>query len=107
MRKLPKSVSIFGRKIPIRNIPGKKIIELYPEFTHPPQGLWDAGKREIIINSDLHLIDQKYTLYHEISHCINTFNGIELIISPDIIEILVQSNATLIEDILAQAKILK
>ncbi len=107
MKKIPKSVTIFGRKIPIKNIPGKKILELYPEFTHPPQGLWDAGERIIVINSDLHILDQKYTLFHEISHVVNTFNGIELVISPEIIEILVQSNATLIEDVLAQAHLLK
>jgi len=107
MKKLPKSVTIFGRKIPIKNIHSKKILELYPEFTHAPHGLWDAGLRHIVINSELHLQDQKYTLLHEISHVVNTFNGIELIINPEIIEILVQSNATLIEDVLSQAHILK
>lgn len=107
MKKLPKSVTVFGRKIPVHTLSSEEIKRLYPDFTNAPQGLWDAGSREIIINSDFHLKDQRYTLLHEISHAVNTFNGIDLIIHPDIIEILVQSNATLLEDVLEQAQILK
>jgi Zn-dependent peptidase ImmA (M78 family) len=107
MKKLPKSVLIFGRKIPIKNIPGKKIIELYPEFTQPPLGLWDSSKREIIINSDFPIEDQKYTLKHEMAHSSFTFTGIDLIIDPALQEIIVQTVATLIEDILNQAQTLK
>lgn len=107
MKKLPKSIMIYGRKIPILNISGKKILELYPEFTHPPQGLWDAGLRKIIINSDFHIQDQRYTLLHEISHAVFTFVGLDLILHPEIVEIIVQSQATLIEDVLSQSQVLK
>lgn len=107
MKKLPKHVIIFGRKIPVKNIPSESILQLYPEFTSAPQGLWDAGKREIVINSDFHIKDQRYTLFHEMSHCIMTFVGLDLIIHPEIMEIIVQSSATLTEDILNQSQILK
>jgi len=107
MKKLPKSVTIYGRKIPIINIPSEEILKLYPDFNQAPHGLWDSGKRVIVINSDLELLDQRYVLFHEMSHAVNTFNGVELIIGPELQEILVQSNATLIEDVLSQAHIFK
>jgi hypothetical protein len=107
MRKLPKSVTIFGRRIPIKNIPSKKIIELYPEFTQSPLGLWDSSKRIIIINSDFPIEDQRYTLFHELGHCVKTFVGLDLILDPSLQEVIVQSFGTLIEDILNQSHVLK
>ena len=107
MKKLPKSVTIFGRKIPVKNISSKNILKLYPDFNQAPQGLWDSGNRVIIINSDFPIADQKYTLYHEISHCVNTFVGLDLILDPSLQEIIVQSFATAIEDILKDSTNLK
>ncbi len=86
MKKLPKSVTVFGREIPIHNLSSDKIKELYPDFP---------------------LIDQAYTLKHEIGHSMMTFIGLDLIIDPSLQEVLVQSMATLMEDVLNQARSLK
>jgi Zn-dependent peptidase ImmA (M78 family) len=107
MKKIPNSVTIFGRKIPVKNISSKDILKLYPEFTHAPQGLWDSCNRFIVINKDFPLLDQTYTLNHEIAHCVMTFVGLDLVIDQNIQEIIVQSMATLIEDVLNQQKIFK
>lgn len=107
MRKLPKFVTVFGRKIPVICIPSAEIIKTFPEFTQAPHGLWDASNRKIYINSELELIDQHYTLKHEMGHSAMTFTGLDLIIPPEIQEIIVQTMATLLEDALNQGRNLK
>lgn len=107
MRKLPKIVSVFGRKIPVIQLSSEEIKKAYSEFNQAPQGLWDSCNRKIIINKDFPIEDQFYTLLHELGHSSFTFTGLDLIIDPSIQEILVQTVATLIEDVLAQSKALK
>lgn len=107
MKKLPKSVTVFGREIPIHNLSSDKIRELYPDFPQAPLGLWDSSRRVIIINKEFPLIDQAYTLKHEMGHAMMTFIGLDLIIDPSLQEVLVQSMATLMEDVLNQARSLK
>lgn len=107
MKKLPKKVTVFGREIPIHNLASDKIKELYPDYQQAPLGLWDSSRRVIIINKDFPLLDQHYTLFHEMGHAMMTFNGLDLIIDPALQEVLVQSMATLIEDVLAQSRSLK
>lgn len=107
MKKLPKSVMIFGRKIPVLTLSSEEIKKLYPDFTHAPQGLWDSCQRTIVINNEFPVQDQGYTLKHEIAHCVMTFVGLDLIIDPNVQEIIVQTMATLLEDVLKQANILK
>ena len=108
MKKLPKSVTVFGRIIPIHNLSSDKIKELYPDFQQAaPLGLWDSSRRVIIINKDFPVIDQAYTLKHEMGHAMMTFIGLDLIIDPSLQEVLVQSMATLMEDVLNQARSLK
>lgn len=104
---MPKSVVVFGRTIPVKYLSSKDIIKLYPNPNGAPSGLWDSTTRTIYINSDLPRPEQKYTLYHELGHACNTFTGMELILAPEIQEIMVQSYATLIEDILKQSAKLK
>ena len=107
MKNLPKSVKVFGRDIPIHNLSSDKIKELYPEFQQAPLGLWDSSRRIIIINKDFPVCDQHYTLFHEMGHSVMTFVGLDLIIDPALQEIIVQSMATLMEDVLKQARSLK
>jgi len=107
MKKLPKSVTVFGRDIPIQNLSSDKIIELYPDFPQAPLGLWDSSRRVIISNKDIPKIDQAKTLKHEMGHAMFTFIGLDLIIDPSLQEVLVQSIATLMEDVLNQARSLK
>ena len=107
MKKLPKNVSVLGRKIPVLNLTSQKILSLYQEFNQAPQGLWDSCKRVIVINSDFPIEDQFYTLKHELAHVVMTFTGLDLIIHPDIQEVIVQSMATLMEDMLAQSRLIK
>ena len=107
MKKLPKSITILGRTIPIKSLPSDKIKQLYPQFEHAPQGLWDSAERVIVINNQFPIKDQFYTLLHELHHSAFTVVGLDLIINPDLQEILVQTCASVAEDILNQAKGLK
>lgn len=107
MKKLPKFIFVFGRKIPIKSVNSKAMLKMYPDYHQAPQGLWDSCKREIVINKDFPIKDQFYTLSHELAHCAKTFVGLDLILDASIQEIIVQTMATLIEDILNQSSKLK
>jgi len=107
MKKLPKSITILGRIIPIKCLPGDKIKELYPQFEHTPQGLWDSADRVIVLNNQYPLKDQFYTLLHECFHSSFTTTGLDLILNADLQEILVQTCASVAEDLLSQQRTLK
>lgn len=107
MKKLPKSVTVFGRKIPVILLTSEEIKNQYPDFNQAPLGLWDSCYRKIVINKDFPIEDQKYTLKHEMAHSSFTFTGIDLIIDPVLQEIIVQTVATLMEDALNQSSSLK
>jgi Zn-dependent peptidase ImmA (M78 family) len=100
-KKLPKSVQVFGRKIPIKLVPKEEL----NSYIQGAEGIWDTYTRTIYINKEAPLIVQKYYIYHEMGHAIKTFTGLDQILNPELQEIIVQSYATLIEDILKQHKI--
>lgn len=107
MRKLPRIVTVFGRKLPIIQLSSEEIKKAYPDFQQAPQGLWDSCNRKIVINKDFPIEDQFYTLFHELAHASFTFSGVDLVIQPELQEVIVQTVATLTEDVLAQSKALK
>lgn len=102
---MPKYISVFGRKIPIKYVTSPEMLKLYPN----PQGiaamgLWAGDQRTIYINNEYSKREQRYTLFHEVGHSIFTFTGLELILPAEIQEVIVQTFATLLEDILDQAQ---
>lgn len=101
-KKLPSSVELMGRIIPIKLISKDELNTLI----QGAEGIWDTYTRTIYINKEAPLLIQKYYIYHEMGHAMSTLTGLDQVILPELQEIMVQSYATLIEDILKQHKIL-
>lgn len=94
-----KSVTVLGREIPIIYLSEEKMKEVYGG---PAFGIWEAIKRVIYIREDLPKKEQHYVIFHEMGHALNTFTGMELVMESSYQEIMVQSFATLMEDLLKQ-----
>lgn len=100
---MPKSVSVFGRKIPVKYLSAAEMLKLYPNPAGvAPMGLWSSPDRVIYICNEYPKNEQRYTLFHEIGHTVMTFTGLELILPAEMQEVIVQTFATLIEDIVNQ-----
>lgn len=92
---MPKYVTILGRKIPIKLATREQLDRIIPNA----EGIWDGYNQIIYIYKAAPKHIQKYCLYHEIGHALLTFTGIDQTINPELQEIIVQSYATLIDDI--------
>jgi Zn-dependent peptidase ImmA (M78 family) len=105
---MPKSVTLFGRKIPVKIVDAETMAKIWAEAggSGVPFGLWDCINRVIYLLKSLPRREKLYTLYHEMGHACLTFTGLDLILDGNIQELLVQSYATLIEDILKMRKTL-
>jgi len=95
---MPKHVTIFGRKIPIKLCSKEQLDMIFKDAA----GIWDPVTRTIYIDSSAPKKTQLYWLYHEMGHATKTFVGLDQILAPELQEIIVQSFATLIEDIVNQ-----
>jgi hypothetical protein len=102
---MPKSVVVFGRTIPIKYLSKEEIAAVYASSggSGSPIGLWDSSTRTIYLCKDYPESEQLYTLLHEMGHAAKTFTGLELILPAEIQELVVQTFATLGEDLLRQA----
>lgn len=103
MKTLPRKVTIMGREIPIKYISKTKLNDMIQNA----EGIWDSYDRCIYISKDAPRNIQLYYIYHEIGHALKNFTGLDQVIPPEIQEIIVQSFATLIEDVLKQSHKLK
>lgn len=103
MKKLPKSVTIMGREIPIKYISKAQLVKMIPNA----EGIWDTYERKIYINKEAPRNIQLYYIYHEIGHALKTIVGLDQVIQAEFQEVIVQSYASLIEDILKQSSKLK
>jgi Zn-dependent peptidase ImmA (M78 family) len=95
---MPTFVTVFGRKIPIKYIP-KKVLDTYIQNA---EGVWDTYTRTIYICKTAPKNIQQYYIYHEAGHAILHFTGLDQCLSPDIQEIICQSYATGLEDMMSQ-----
>lgn len=93
----------MGRTIPIKLISKDELNNMIVGA----EGIWDTYTRTIYINKEAPLVIQKYYIYHEMGHAMKTFTGLDQVIMAELQEVIVQSYATLIEDVLKQARILK
>jgi hypothetical protein len=93
---LPKEVEVMGRKIPVHYLSQ----EAMSSMIQNAEGIWDTHNRCIYINKDAPQNVQLYYIFHEMVHAKHTFTGIDQSIDPGMIEVICQSTATLIEDIL-------
>jgi Zn-dependent peptidase ImmA (M78 family) len=96
---MPKNVSVMGRIIPIKYVT-KASME---KFIKDAEGVWDSYERCIYINREAPRNIQLYYIYHEVTHAMHTFTGIDQMLPNEFVEILCQTSATLIEDILNQS----
>jgi len=103
MKPLPRKVTVMGRVIPIRYISKAKLNAMFPNA----EGVWDSYERCIFINREAPRNIQLYYIYHEMGHAIKNFIGLDQVIQAEFQEVIVQSYATLIEDILKQSNKLK
>jgi Zn-dependent peptidase ImmA (M78 family) len=99
VKKLPASITILGRKIPIHYVPSDKMAKDWGDAG----GVWDVINRCIYIDAGVPRKTQIYWIYHELTHGLHTLTGIDQKLPEEFVEILCQCNATLIEDIIAQA----
>lgn len=97
--KMPQDVEVLGRVLPIKYITKTELNELILNA----EGVWDTYTRCIYINKEAPEKVQLYYIYHEIGHALKTIVGLDQVIAPELQEIIVQSYASLIEDILKQA----
>jgi Zn-dependent peptidase ImmA (M78 family) len=100
---MPNSVIILGRKIAIKYISKEKLHELLPHS----EGIWDVWDQTIYINKEAPRKVQLYYIYHEIGHAIFTITGIDQSLPAEFQEIIVQSFASGVQDILNQSSKLK
>jgi hypothetical protein len=100
---MPKYVTIFGRKIPIKLCTKEQLDLIYKDAA----GIWDPTTRTIYIDKNAPKKTQLYWLYHEMGHATKTFVGLDQILPSELQEVIVQSFATLIEDVLSQKGIFK
>jgi len=95
---MPNSVTIYGRNIPIKYISKKKL----DQYITGAEGIWDTYTQTIYINREAPQNIQYYYIYHEIGHAIKTFVGLDQILPAELQEVIVQSFATGIQDIIKQ-----
>jgi hypothetical protein len=100
---MPKFVTIYGRKIPIKICTKEQLDVIFQDAA----GIWDPTQRVIYIDGNAPKRTQLYWLYHEMGHACKTFTGLDQILPPELQEVIVQSFATLIEDVIAQKSIFK
>lgn len=87
--KIPKKVTIFGKKFKV------KIVD-----THEFAGLMDSEKATIYLS--IHQSDQQLiaTFFHEAYHAMHWRIGLNQALSRDMLEVLAESQATLLMEIL-------
>lgn len=100
---MPKYVVIFGRTIPIKYISKEQL----DKHIVSAEGIWDSYTRSIYINKAAPKNVQLYYIYHEMGHAAKTFTGLDQILSAELQEVIVQTFATLIEDVIKQKNIFR
>lgn len=91
-------VNILGRSFKIKYV---SLEVLFKVSGQSAVGCLDWEKREILIYKDLNERERMLCLYHEFTHAMHFTTGLNQIIPPEIQEILCETNASLIEDIMA------
>ena len=95
MKKIPKSVRILGRKIPVKLITRAELDKIY----QGAGALWDSETRTIYIDKNVRPEIQWMYLYHEMHHALHNIVGVDQFIPGEILEILCQSGASFLEDV--------
>lgn len=97
--KMPTELEVMGRVIPLRYVQKEDLDKMISNA----EGIWDTYTRTIYLNHEAPVEVKFYYTFHEAGHAVMTFTGLDQVMAPEIQEIVVQSFATLIEDILKQS----
>lgn len=98
MKKMPKSIEIMGRVLPIKYIEKEALNEMIQNA----EGIYDTYERGIYINKAAPQKIQKYYIYHETGHAILSFTGLDQVLPAEVQELICQSFATMTEDYMNQ-----
>jgi Zn-dependent peptidase ImmA (M78 family) len=99
--RIPKRVNLLGRIFLVKIVSTQVI---YDKMGTPVWGLMDWMEKTIYICSELNEHEQILTLFHECTHAVHYIYGLNQVISPELQEILCESTANMIEDLLPQIK---
>lgn len=91
-----KSVTVFGRKIPIKHLTQAEMDRFIPNAA----GIFDCEKETIYLVKGMSKKFERRVLLHEIGHAVKALTCLDNVIDGALQEIVVQTYATLIEDIL-------
>lgn len=91
-------VSILGRSFRVKFVTLEILLKRSGQSAI---GCLDWEKREILIYKDLNDRERALCLYHEFTHAVHYATGLNQIITPEIQEILCETTASLIEDVMA------
>jgi hypothetical protein len=97
MRKLPKSVSILGRKFKLKLDSQENIIKVTGAQC---EGCVDFNTNTIHIWKDLSQADQMLTLFHETQHICHLVSGVSQVTSGELQEIICESTAQAFFDLI-------
>jgi Zn-dependent peptidase ImmA (M78 family) len=93
-----KTMTVLGRKVKVKIVDAKVI----QEETDDPYcvALYLPYTMTILISKNLDAYWRRYYLFHELTHHMMFITGIEQTLHNSLIEVICQSNAALIDDIM-------
>jgi hypothetical protein len=97
MKKLPKSVSILGRKFKLKLDSQENIIKVAGAQC---EGCVDFNTNTIHVWKDLSPADQMLTIFHETQHISHLVSGLSQVTSPEVQEIICESTAQAFFDLI-------
>jgi Zn-dependent peptidase ImmA (M78 family) len=104
MKKIPKSVTIFGRKYKLKIVSQQKIIQIAGSLC---EACVEFDSKSIFVVKDLPDDEKLIAILHEIQHISHHTCGISQVISPEMQEILCESTAQAFYDLLRSLNGLK
>lgn len=101
-----KTVKILGQIFRVLTKPQQEVAKLTPESPYTI-GLMDGLDDQIHVSNDVMLKAQRRTFAHEWSHAISEVNGLNQSLDPVIAEIVAQSTANALLELLEQKEVMK
>jgi hypothetical protein len=90
-------VNVLGRSFKVKFVTAETLLK---RVGFNAIGVMDWEKREILIFKDLNERERLLCLYHEMVHASHYVSGLNQIIAPELQEILCETTASLVEDIM-------
>jgi hypothetical protein len=93
-----KSITVLGRKLKVKVVDSKTL----EKESEDPQcvALYLPHTMTILLSKDLDAYWRRYYLFHELTHHMMFITGIDQTLHTSLIEVICQSNAAMIDDIM-------